>query len=175
MRRFIVLLLGALLLGLPACGPIVPHEAFLLTSENLAQRRLETRRFDTNDESRILQSSLALLQDLGFSVDESESRLGVIVASKRRDATDAASIIGSIAASVFFDDEIVYDSTQTIRASLVTRPLSANGTAVRITFQRTVWDNRGVISRSETIHEPAIYQEFFSKLSKSVFLDAQGI
>ena len=49
------------------------------------------------------------------------------------------------------------------------------GTAVRITFQRIVYTNKGFISRSEPLGTPEIYQEFFDKLSKALFLEAQQI
>jgi len=154
---------------------MVPSDAFLLGPESLSERRLQTRRFETKDEQRLLQASLAVLQDLGFNVDESESQLGVIVASKTRDASDAMDRIGSIVVGILIDDHVSYDTTQKIRASLVTRPSSAHETLVRVTFQRTVWDDSGQISRSESIKDPELYREFFVKLSKSVFLDAQGI
>jgi len=47
--------------------------------------------------------------------------------------------------------------------------------AVRVTFQRIVWDIEGNVTRSESLTDPKIYQEFFDKLSKAVFLDAQDL
>ena len=46
---------------------------------------------------------------------------------------------------------------------------------VRVTFQRIVFDNEGGISRAEQINDPAIYWQFYEKLSKSVFLEAHEI
>jgi hypothetical protein len=38
-----------------------------------------------------------------------------------------------------------------------------------------VWDSDGNIRKREQLNEPEIYQEFFSKLSKSIFLVAHEI
>jgi inosine-uridine nucleoside N-ribohydrolase len=69
-----------------------------------------------------------------------------------------------------------WDQTQKIRVSLITQP-SADGAAsqVRVTFQRLVWDNHANVSKIETIDDPKVYQQFFDKLSQSLFLEAQRI
>jgi hypothetical protein len=46
---------------------------------------------------------------------------------------------------------------------------------LRITIQRIVTNTGGQVTRIESIEEPVIYQEFFDKLSKSVFLEVQEI
>ena len=90
-------LVGALAFGLIACQQRIPKEALQLSPESLADRQLQTRLFETNDEAMLLSASAALLQDLGFTLDESETGLGVIVASKDRDATEAGQVVMAVA------------------------------------------------------------------------------
>ena len=71
---------------------------------------------------------------------------------------------------------------QKIRVSLVTRPaLASDGKprpdseVIRITIQRIIWNESNQVTRIESIEDPKIYQDFFDRLSKSVFLEAQQI
>jgi hypothetical protein len=174
-RRWLTAYLCALVVSGAGCAPYIPRGALELSPESLSERQLQTRRFETSDEMRLLQASLGVLQDLGFNIDESESRLGLIVASKDRDASDPAVVVGTIALGVLVGESLPYEKTQRIRASLVTRPVAPHETRVRVTFQRTVWNQAGQMTRNESLDDPELYREFFFKLSKSVFLDAQGI
>jgi hypothetical protein len=162
---------------LVACEAGIPKEALELGPESLARRQLQTRLFDTKDEVRLLGASAAVLQDLGFNLDESETDLGVLVASKERDATEAGQIVLAVIVAVLTRVATPVDKLQKIRVSLVSRPHGENGqrTAVRVTFQRIVWNNQGQVSKTEPLDDPKLYQEFYDKLSKSVFLQAHGI
>ena len=157
-----------------ACQKGVPREALMFTPESLADRQLQTRVFETDNEGKLLEASAGVLQDLGFTIDESEVRCGVIVCSKDRDVTEIYDVGLSIIASIFFID-YEYATRQKVLASLVTRPLGEKKIAVRITFQHLVWDTQKDLIKNERINDPDIYQKFFSKLSKSVFLTAQEI
>jgi len=53
--------------------------------------------------------------------------------------------------------------------------LNSGRVAVRITFQRLIYNENRQVSRRESIKDVAVYQEFFSKLGKSVFLEANNI
>jgi hypothetical protein len=176
-RLFQVAILAVGIVLVAGCEQTIPKDALQLSPENLAQRQAQTRRFDTTDEALLLSASAAVLQDLGFNLDESETELGLIVASKDRDATEAGQIIGAVLIAVLTGVSVPVDQRQKIRASLVTRPFGESGdkTAVRVTFQRVVWNTSGNVSKSEAMTDPEIYQEFFSKLSKSVFLEAHEI
>lgn len=154
--------------GLP--GPVT------LVSETLEDRRLQTRRYDTSDETKILQSVIGLLQDLGFNIDETEAGLGVVVASKDRDATDGGQIALSVFVLVLTGRPTAVNQNQKLRASVITSPAkNKSGINVRVTFQRTIWNTSGRVTRSEAMNDPKLYQEFFSKLSKSIFLEAHEI
>jgi hypothetical protein len=168
--------LGLCLLLLAGCAAKIPKEALQLSPDSLQRRQTQTRVFETSAEAELLSASAALLQDLGFNLDESETDLGVIVGSKKRDATEAGQVAASIAVAVLFGASMPWDDEQNIRAAVITRKLEErNGYAVRLTMQRIVWNTQGQVSRTEPLDDPEIYQEFFAKLSKSVFLEAQEL
>ena len=182
----------------------VSDNSMQLSADSLQLRQLQTRRIEGIDEPALLAASVGVLQDLGFNIDESEMRLGVIVASKDRSAVDLGDAVGDMVADSLFkvaldamfsalfgdnfdegddddDEDIVYDVTQKIRASIVTRPaVDSSGQprkdaqVIRITLQRLVWDSEGKISHAESIEDPKIYQRFFDRLSKSIFLELQA-
>lgn len=164
-----------------SCAPKIPKQALQLSKESLKNRQLQTRRFDT-DEETLLSASAAVLQDLGFNIDESETDLGVIVCSKQRDATSPGQVASAIFIAVLTGAVTPIDKEQLIRASLITYPIHSDDkdkskcrTAVRITFQRIVTNTQGQITRRECINEAKIYQEFFDKLAQSIFLEAHEI
>jgi hypothetical protein len=140
----------------------------------LERRQISSRRFETAQEKQLLMSSAGLLQDLGFTIDDSETGLGLVVASKDRSAVEGGQVAGKVAMAVLFRANVAIDKNQKLRASIVTRPIE-NGVVLRATFQRIVWNDQGQISRLEMLDDPKVYQEFFDKLSKAVFLEAQSI
>jgi hypothetical protein len=161
---------------LAACAQQIPKEALQLSPDSLERRQAQTRVFETDNEAELLSASAALLQDLGFNLDESEVDLGVIVGSKRRDATEADQVAASIVLAALFFVAVPWDDEQKIRASVITRQLKdRNGFAVRLTMQRIVWNTQGQVTTTEPLDDPEMYQEFFSKLSKAVFLEAQEL
>ena len=168
-------LIAVVCLSLAACQGGVPKEALELSPENLQQRQTQTRRFDTNNEAKLLTSGAQVLQDLGFTVEDSETKLGMIAASKDRDATETGQVIGAVLLAILTKQAQAIDDKQKIRVSLITRPVSAKETLVRVTFQRVVWNTRGQVSKTEPLDDPKLYQDFFAKLSESVFLTANEI
>ena len=74
---------AALWLLLAGCvhvgAPPPPAEPFAVPPAAAAQRVMQSRRYETRDEVRVLRASGALLMDLGFTIDKSEETLGVLV------------------------------------------------------------------------------------------------
>lgn len=180
MRKFRIA--GSLLLltviMLFACVPAPKPEEMTLTAETQANRQLQTRMFATDDESRVLAASSAVLQDLGFLIDESEAQLGLLVGSKMRSARDAAEMVVMITLAILARSDPIYSEKQLMRISLVTTPVATgtkSGIAVRVNFQRIVYSNKGGVLKRETLGTPEIYQEFYAKLSKALFLEDQEI
>jgi len=144
-------------------------------------RAVQTRRFDTTDQHALLAASIQTLQDLGYIISESSAEVGVLSASKQRDAEEAGQIAGQIAltvvAAVFgVIHNPTWDKEQTIRVTLALSPIE-NSTQVeaRVSFDRTLANNHGTIWRAELINDPQLYQEFYDKLSQGVFLEAHKL
>lgn len=168
--------LSVLLSGILAGCASIPKDALRLSPESLQERQLQTRRFETQNEANLLSASAALLQDLGFTIDKSETSLGVIAASKDRSAVEAGQVVAAVLVALLLGAPVPYDEKQKMRVSVVTRPLGdGKSTAVRVTFQRIVWNTAKQVSKAERLNDPEIYQEFFSKLSKAVFLEAHQL
>jgi hypothetical protein len=173
-------LLVALGLSVTGCATM-PTDALALQPESLELRQMQTRRIDGISEKDLLAASVGVLQDLGFEIDEAETRLGVIVASKDRSAFTPSQLAGAIALALLGVQSDI-DKTQKIRVSLVTHPaLDSEGRAmpdsqvIRITLQRIVWNTQNQVTRVEAIEEPEIYQRFYEKLSKSIFLEVHSV
>lgn len=165
------------MLLLTGCAAVTLDRDLSLTPEMLAQRQMQTRRFDTTDEQKILKTCAGLLQDIGFNIDESDTKLGILTASKVRDATDAMQWATYLALTVLLGVPLYPDDDQTMRAWVTTRSVGEGGTqvAVRVVFERTVYNTERHISKIEALNDPQIYQSFFEKLSKALFLEAHDI
>jgi hypothetical protein len=171
----VCLIFVVLWISITGCQKKVPKEALSLSPESLADRQMQSRIFDTNDEKKLLTASAQVLQDLGYTIVESEVSCGVIVCSRERNVTDAGEVAGKIVLAAVLGVYIPWNTNQKVLASLVTKPIDEKRTAVRITFQHMVWNTNKQMTKCEQINEPEIYQEFFSKLSKSVFLTAHEL
>ena len=173
-----ILRAGVLMLAMVAAGCTQLPEAALLAPASLEQRQIESRRFEGIAEADILSACAAVLQDLGYSVDSTDSRLGLITASKERSAKDAGQIAGAIVLALLTGASMPTDKDQTIRASVVVYPApgkTRNDHIVRLSLQRIVRTSHAGVTRSEWLKDPALYQGFFVKLSQSVFLEAHKI
>lgn len=185
-----VLLLGlfciAALMSLGGCAATMqPTEFFELTAESPAHKAMQSRLFETGNESELLSASAAVLQDLGFQVEDVVREVGMVRAVKERSAREHGQDIGRFFTWFFTLGYVrtTVDFQQKISAVLITRPIDQSGTRseVRVTFYRVVWKGEGSVGdraimpgeqRMEMIYVPEIYQQFFAKLSKAVFLEA---
>lgn len=144
-----------------------------------AQHHFQSRQFGTPDEERVLAVCTALLQDMGFQVDEAASNLGVLSASKVRDANRltprerfAVTVVslgllagGYTAPLALFLMGENSAKPVNIEVGITTRKVGQGGGQVSV----------GVVFKenSADIADPAVYQEFFDQLSKALFLEAR--
>jgi hypothetical protein len=166
----------------------MPRDAFRLSESALSVREMQTREYVDVSDASILQASTAVLQDMGYAIDEIEEPLGVLSASKRADATNRFEAVGSIALDSMKclfsflracsgENYGEIDDVQDIRLTLVSRPRleNADDVVVRITIQRIIWDKDGRIAEQQTVSDGNVYSSFFDKMSKSVFLEQEGL
>jgi hypothetical protein len=170
---------------LHGCASTPPAQFFQLEPEAPAQRAAETRYFETRDMEELLSASAAVLQDLGFHVEESARDLGFLRAAKERSARTSGQLSGRAVVMIlsFGSALLPIDLEQRIAATLVARPTGADAKRqeVRIMFYRVVWKGDGMAGReyiapgeqrTELIRDAVVYREFFARLSKAVFLEA---
>lgn len=174
--RAVVAPLFLVVLVLTGCASI-PEDAFKLSATSLEDRQMQSRKFSTLDEELLLSSGASVLQDLGYNIDESNIGLGVLTASKQADAKKAGQIIGAVLVALVTGSVAPTDHEQKIRICLVLQESlgDPDSSVARITIQRIIWNSQGQISRVESINSPEIYQAFFDKLSKAIFLEANQI
>jgi hypothetical protein len=164
-----------IVLGLAGC--ITTDDYYVLPENYQAARQVETRRFEAKNEEQILTAAAGVIQDLGYTIDESETDLGIITAIKDREAGSTAqkAMAIMIAASAGKNTQPVYDVRQRVYLSLVSTKSKTNpGYNVRVKFGRVVWDNTGD-SRVQSLESENMYSEFFDKLSQSLFLVANDL
>ena len=177
MRLFLLGLSVMLCFGLVTGCDTIPMDALVLKETSLQDRQMQSRRFQTSDEIRVLTASSGLLQDLGFNLSESDVKLGVLVAYKDRSAVEGGQVAGKILVALLGGGNVAIDKNQRLKASVITRPSSenTNEVVVRVTFQRVVYNDLNQVSKLEQLKNPKQYQEFFESLSKSLFLTANDI
>ena len=183
MRTLLVIALMGLALAACRSETAVKDQtaALTLSAKHINQRVMQMRRFDTRDERMLLSACSGVLQDLGFSIDESSVPTGLLVASKDRDAIEEDQVAGQVFFAALIiamggQADPVWDRNQKIRVSVTVKPtLDNSATIARATFQRVVWNTKNQVSKAETINDAVIYQTFFDKLSQSVFLEANQI
>lgn len=144
-----------------------------------ARTEFQTRLYEVPNEERILAACTALLQDMGFQVDEAASGLGVLSASKMRDANRLTQgerfavtvltlglLVGGYTAPLAF---LVADANSpkpvNIEVGITTRKVGRGGGQVSV----------HVVFKENSVHitDPAVYEEFFGQLSKALFLEAR--
>ena len=109
-----------LVITLSGCAGI-PKDAFKLSETPLQDRQLQSRMFETKDEVELLAAGAAVLQDMGYFIDETEKDAGLITASKNVDATNPGQVTAAVFIALLGGGAMPIDKVQTIRVSFVSR------------------------------------------------------
>ena len=152
----------------------IPKDALQMKGPTLEVRKMQSRKFESKDEKKVLMACGSLLQDLGFNITESDANSGLVVGQKDRSAVEAGQVVAKILIAGL-GGNMAIDRNQRMKASIVTRPLDSKSISVRVTFQRLVWNEMNQLTRAEALNDEKQYRDFFEKLSKALFLDAQTL
>lgn len=77
-----IMILASLMPMITACQMDSRQQVLATSNTQAAQRAISTRSFDTGDQPRVFQATIAALQDLGFVVDRADAVLGTVSATR---------------------------------------------------------------------------------------------
>ena len=182
-RSIVVTMTTCAMLSLTACqNPnALAMKIGAMPSNAAAMREAEIRQLDATDQVVLLSDITQALQDLGFTVSESSAALGVVTGTKQRDAEESGQVAGQIALTVAFAllgtaYVPVWDKVQKINITTTVAPgLRPQQFAVRVSFDRYIWNNQGKLWKTELIQDRAVYQEFFERMSHGRTLGAHAV
>lgn len=173
----------ALAAGVVACAPGTGKEEVQPRPELLAERQLQTRRFEGISEEKLLAASVGVLQDLGFTMTASNLELGMATGVKDREAKAPNQRAAMIVLMILIAagggqpppaDQVMKEE-QKIRVLLTTRPVprTSDVCEVRVTFHRFL--RQPFVAEAGSLRDPKLYEGFFELLSKSIFLEAHTL
>ena len=115
------------------------------SGSQLQARQIQTRNYDTIDKEMTMRSVVATLQDLSFTIDTANSKLGTITGTR-----------------------VYYESNYqnfTMRMTVTVREIEGNRVAVRVNARLN----------DKPVTDPVTYQDFFAALDKAMFLTLQNV
>lgn len=165
-RHCLPLAFSALLL-LSACyrPPTPPPKT------QLQIRELQTRSYTAKDQKQVMKAVINALQDDAFIIKNADKELGFINASKEVDISDPNFTFWY---QIFVCPEATYSKNSVMEASANISEFGPE-TKVRVSFQVKILNNFGNPVETKSVDDPAFYQEFFSKVDKSLYFERQGL
>ena len=179
----LMLCLWAQFVGAAQTKPQAISPLFATNPTSSADLAVQTRRLHTDDSLRVLDAASALLQDMGYTVSDGSRVIGTISARRAADVEGAGIghavveavvvLIGLVGGEALNLPEQV---SQVIYISVLVDPDAASPgwTRVRISIDRDMIYDSGQVIPDHT-ELPLIYAEFFEKLARALFLEAQDL
>lgn len=134
-------------------------------------REIQTRSYNTPDVKLVMKAVMHTLQDDNFIIKQANVDLGLLTAQKEVDLGGGGgftSFFGSGSSDIRFRNHAITEASANVSEF-------GDQTRVRINFQKKVLDNKGVSMSIKQIQDASFYQNFFSKVEKSVFLGKENL
>lgn len=166
--------LVSLILAFSLSGCMQPKNIYepapLAEMSQMQWRSLQTREYESENEALIHKAIVTALQDEGFIVHSYNKDIGLISASVEYNQIDEA--------TKKFRTGNLQNGWQTIKkieASATISPVKAKTYRLRINLvQKGISDNGGVLW-SQPIAEQSTYNNLFTKIEKSIFLQKSNL
>ncbi len=137
----------------------------------LQLRQLQVRDYPVKDGDAVMRAVIASLQDEGFTITGADADLGLISATLEATATRRES--RRQRRYWFAADPSSGGVNRRLDASISVRAIAA-GTRVRLGFVSRDIDADGSAA-ADTVSDPVVYQEMFSRLDRAVFFELQRL
>jgi len=131
----------------------------------LEARQFQVHTFEAADATLVLKAAVNTLMDDGFIIDTSDAQLGLLTATHKR---STRSFLGTMT-SVMTYGRVGPWRTTVIEAN-VKIDAFGGGSRARVSFRLTHGGTKDSDSEATPIFDPAVYQAFYARLDKSVFL-----
>jgi hypothetical protein len=169
------LVLAALLAA--SCAPAVSP-----LKSQLEVRAFQTYTFENADGRLVMKAMLNTLQDDGYVVRNAVMELGLITATQEIDlAPGRSGRAGGDALGTFGGVIVIGPQPLPAFRKIEVRDFTGNvteagdRTQVRVSFQRKILDSRGHVVEVTVMDDPVFYQDFFSRMDKSVYLQRERL
>lgn len=162
----ITLLMSNIYLYLPANAEMTQLEA----------REYQTRTYETNDIKMVMKAVINALQDDQYIINNANTDLGLITASKESDIKEkkyiySAAMTGAMAGAMM---GAMFGCAGLFRSSNI--PITDNKTKIESTANITSVGNLCKIRVNFTpLMKEKFYQDFFAKVDKSIFIQKERI
>lgn len=167
-------LFSTMLLG---CGPSIRPAEIKTEQTQLQIREYQTRTFEANHMKIIMKASLNVLQDEGFTIDTANNDLGLLKGTKREThVVEGGTPLNMLPVVGWFTEPYYkYDVPRTLEGTVNISEVRKNGFKVRVSFIENSMNLESKSMRNKTVENEKIYQDFFNKLDKAVFLQKENL
>lgn len=62
----------------------VPKNVMKLSENHMAEKQIQSRKYETNNEKKVMAAVVGVMQDIGFILDKNNTELGFVSVSKKQ-------------------------------------------------------------------------------------------
>lgn len=170
MKKTILLVLPLISIMLVLSGCLAPRRE----KSQLEIRQFQTRSYDTTDFKMVMKAVMSALQDESFIIKQANLDLGFIAAEKELDVESTGEVFLSGFLAALGGGKAQYKKNSITETSANISEFG-DQIRVRINFQNKIINNKGQVMKVQQIEDQKFYQEFFSKVDKSIFIAKEKV